>query len=63
VSSDESDRYVVECREIPRAWVVVSERQFTGNLSDPETGMVPRTLDQCWEYMRHTQGRRRVVAA
>jgi hypothetical protein len=48
-SSGESERYVVECREIPRAWVVVSERQFTGNLSDPETGMVPRQLDPCWE--------------
>jgi hypothetical protein len=23
--------------------------------------MTPRQLDLCWEYMGHTQGRRRVV--
>jgi hypothetical protein len=63
VSSGESERYVVQCREIPRAWVVVSERQFTGNPDDPETRMAPRELDACWEYIGHTQGRRRVVPA
>lgn len=63
MSSSESERYVVEGREIPRVWVVVSERQFTGNTDDPETGMAPRELDACWDYMRHTHGRRRVVPA
>ena len=63
VSRDADRRYVVEQREIPRAWVVVSERQFTGNPDAPETGMAPRRLDLCWEYMGHTQGRRRVVPA
>jgi hypothetical protein len=63
VSSDGDSRYLVEQREIPRAWVVVSERQFTGNPDDPETGMAPRQLDLCWEYMGDTQGRRRVVRA
>jgi hypothetical protein len=63
VSSGESERYIVEGREILRPWLVVSERQFTGNLSDPETRMAPRQLDVCWDYMRHTQSRRRVVVA
>ena len=63
MSSDGDRRYVVEQREIPRAWVVVSERRFTGNPDAPETGMAPRQLDLCWEYMRLTQGRRRVVPA
>jgi hypothetical protein len=63
VTRTENDRYVVQRREVPRAWVVVSERQFTGNATDPDTGMAARPLDLCWEYMGHTQGRRRVVPA
>ena len=62
-NSDITDRYVIERREIPRDWQVVSERQFTGNADDPQTRMAPRRLDVCWEYMGHTKGRRRVVAA
>jgi hypothetical protein len=62
-SSGGDCRYVVEQREIRRAWVVVSERQFTGNPDDPETRMAPRELDACWDYIGHTQGRRRVVPA
>jgi len=63
VSRDGDRRYVVEQREIPRAWVIGAQRQFTGIPDDPETGMAPRQLDLCWEYMGHTQGRRRVVPA
>jgi len=63
VSSSDNDRYVVEQRQVRRCWEVVSERQFTGNPNDAETGMAPRVLDQCWEYMGHRQGRRRVVPA
>ena len=63
MSSSDNDRYVVEQRQVRREWQVVSERQFTGNLDDAETGMAPRQLDQCWEYMGHRQGRHRVVPA
>lgn len=62
-NSDITDRYVIERRKIPRDWQVVSERHFTGNADDPETRMAPRRLDQCWEYMGHRKGRRRVVPA
>ena len=61
--SSDNDLYVVEQRQVRRDWEVVSERQFTGNPDDAETGMAPRQLDQCWEYMGHRQGRRRVVPA
>ena len=63
VSSNDDDRYVVEQRQIRREWEVVSKRQFTGNPDDVETGMAPRLLDECWEYMGHKQGQRRVVPA
>jgi len=63
VASNDDARYVVEQRQMRRDWEIVSERQFTGNPNDAETGMAPRVLDQCWEYMGHRQGRRRVVPA
>ena len=63
MSSRDNDRYVVEQRQVRRDWEVVSERQFTGKPDDAETGMAPRQLDECWEYMGHRQGRRRVVPA
>jgi len=63
MSSRDNDRYVVEQRQVRRDWEVVSERQFTGNPNDVNTGMAPRLLDQCWAYMGHRQGRRRVVPA
>ena len=63
MSNSDSDRYVVEQRQVRHEWEVISEREFTGNPTDAETGMAPRLLDQCWEYMGHRQGRRRVVRA
>jgi len=44
-------------------WAVISEREFTGNAEDPETGMKPRPLDQCRAYMRGAVGLRRIAPA
>ena len=44
-------------------WAVISEREFTGNAEDPETGMTPRPLDQCRAYMSGAVGLRRIAPA
>ena len=44
-------------------WAVISEREFTGNPDDPETGMTPRPLDQCRAYMKGAVGLRRIAPA
>jgi carbamate kinase len=44
-------------------WTVISEREFTGNAEDPETGMTPRPLDQCRAYMSGAVGLRRIAPA
>ena len=44
-------------------WAVISEREFTGNAEDPDTGMTPRPLDQCRAYMSRAVGLRRIAPA
>ena len=44
-------------------WAVISEREFTGNVDDPETAMTPRPLDQCRAYMTSAVGLRRIAPA
>ena len=44
-------------------WAVISEREFTGNVDDPETAMTPRPLDQCRAYMSGAVGLRRIAPA
>jgi hypothetical protein len=44
-------------------WAVISEREFTGNAEDPDTGMTPRPLDQCGAHIILAVGLRRFAPA
>ena len=44
-------------------WAAISEREFTGNAKDPETGMTPRPLGQCRAFMSGAVGLRRIAPA
>ena len=44
-------------------WAVISERDFTGNAEDPETGMAPRPLGKCRAYMSSAVGLCRIAPA
>ena len=44
-------------------WAVISEREFTGNAEDPETGMTPRPLGECRAHMSSAIGLRRIAPA
>ena len=54
--------FVIEGRPSGIDWSVISEREFTGNVEDPETGMAPRPLGQCRAYMSSAAGLRRIAA-
>jgi hypothetical protein len=55
--------FVIAGRTSGYDWAVISEREFTGNAEDPETGMVPRPLDACRAYMSSAVGLRRIAPA
>ena len=55
--------FVIAGRTSGLDWTVISEREFTGNAEDSETGMVPRPLDQCRAHMRDAVGLRRIAPA
>ena len=55
--------FVIAGRTSGFDWAVISEREFTGNAEDPETGMVPRPLDACRAYMSSAVGLRRIAPA
>ncbi len=55
--------FVIEGRPSGIYWKVISERDFTGNAEDPETGMTPRPLGQCRAYMSSAVGLCRIAPA
>lgn len=55
--------FVIEGRPSGIEWSVISEREFTGNAEDPETGMTPRPLGECRAYMSTAVGLRRIAPA
>ena len=55
--------FVIEGRTSGFDWAVISERDFTGDAEDPETGMVPRPLGQCRAYMSSAVGLCRIAPA
>jgi hypothetical protein len=63
VASVRVNPFVIAGRTSGGAWEVISEREFTGNAEDPETGMAPRPLDQCRAYMSGAVGLRRIAPA
>jgi len=55
--------FVIEGRPSGLDWEVISERDFTGNAEDRETGMAPRPLGKCRAYMSSAVGLRRIAPA
>ena len=55
--------FVIEVRTSGIDWKAISEREFTSNVEDSETGMAPRPLDECRAYMRTAVGLHRIAPA
>jgi hypothetical protein len=63
VASVRVNPFVIEGRTSGIDWQVISERAFTGDAEDPETGMAPRPLGQCRAYMSSAVGLCRIAPA
>ena len=63
VASVRVNPFVIEGRPSGIGWSAISEREFTGNAEDPETGMTPRPLGECRAYMSSAVGLRRIAPA
>jgi hypothetical protein len=55
--------FVIAARTSGFDWAVISERDFTGNAEDPQTGMTPRPLGKCRAYMSTAVGLCRIAPA
>ena len=55
--------FVIEGRPSGGEWSAISEREFTRNAEDPETGMTPRPLGECRAYMSSAVGLCRIAPA
>jgi len=63
VASVRVNPFVIQGRPSGIEWSVISERDFTGNAEDPQTGMTPRPLGECRAYMSSAVGLRRIAPA